>query len=127
MISETEHATFDQAQVSLIFTEAASDFRSLGVECGALVQNLAPINAATMEKLYDAVYSEMERAINEGAKFALISISDAENNTVEVRFCADEEIRLQRISRGWPVQTEDVLSEKGARLNSGNNTANGGA
>ena len=127
VISETEHATFDQAQVNLIFTEAASDFKSLGVECGALVQNLAPINAATMEKLYDAVYSEMERAINEGAKFALISISDAENNTVEVRFCADEEIRLQRISRGWPVQTEDVLSEKGARLNSGNNTANGGA
>ena len=127
VISETEHATFDQAQVNLIFTEAASDFRSMGVECGAIVQNLAPINAATMEKLYDAVYSEMERAINEGAKFALISISDAENNTVEVRFCADEEIRLQRISRGWPVQTEDVLSEKGARLNSGNNTANGGA
>ena len=127
VISETEHATFDQAQVNLIFTEAASDFRSMGVECGAIVQNLAPINAATMEKLYDAVYSEMERAINEGAKFALISISDAENNTVEVRFCADEEIRLQRISRGWPVQTEDALSEKGARLNSGNNTANGGA
>ena len=127
VISETEHATFDQAQVSLIFTEAASDFRSLGVECGAIVQNLVPINAATMEKLYDAVYSEMERAINEGAKFALISISDAENNTVEVRFCADEEIKLQRISRGWPVQTEDVLSEKGAGLNSGKNTANGGA
>ncbi len=77
VISETEHVVFDQAQVGLIFTESASDFRSLGIECAVLVQNLSPVSPETMEKLYDAVYDEIEGALAKKYKFAMISISDA--------------------------------------------------
>ena len=99
VISETEHVMFDNAQVSLIFTESASDFRSLGIECASLVQNIAPVSPALMEKLYDAVYDEIENAMKENCEYALISMSDA-NGAVEIRFSfSDENVKTVTISR----------------------------
>ena len=99
VISETEHVMFDNAQVSLIFTESASDFRSLGIECASLVQNIAPVSPALMEKLYDAVYDEIENAMKENCEYALISMLD-ENGAVEIRFSfSDENVKTVTILR----------------------------
>ena len=83
----------------MIFTESASDFRSLGIECASLVQNIAPVSPAMMEKLYDAVYDEIENAMKENCEYALISMSD-ENGAVEIRFSfSDENVKTVTILR----------------------------
>lgn len=91
VISETEHVMFDQAQVSLIFTESASDFRSIGIVCAVLVQNLSPVSPATMEKIYDAVYDEIESALSDNCEFAIVSMSDTSACAIEIRFSFSEE------------------------------------
>ncbi len=91
VISETEHVVFDQAQVSLIFTESSSDFRSIGIDCAVLVQNLSPVSPATMEKIYDAVYDEIESALSNNCEFAIVSMSDTSEHEIEIRFSFSEE------------------------------------
>ena len=101
VISETEHVTFDQSQVNLIFTECASDFRSLGIECAVLVQNLEPVSPATMEQIYDAVYDEIEKALATSCEFTMISMSDASAKEIEIRFSfSEDDVKTATVLRG---------------------------
>ena len=105
VISQTEHVMFDASQVSLIFTESASDFRSLGIEYAVFVHEMEPISPNVMEKLYDVVYEEVEIAMQNAYESMLISMSDtpdcAASHAVEVRFSyGDEDVKRVIVPRG---------------------------
>ena len=56
IVAEREGVSFTQAQVELVFTEAAADFRSMGIESAALFRLTNPLSPATMAHLYDCAY-----------------------------------------------------------------------
>lgn len=53
---EREGVSFTQEQVELVFTEAAADFRSMGIESAALFRLNEPLSPAIMAHLYDCAY-----------------------------------------------------------------------
>lgn len=56
IVAEREGVSFTQAQVELVFTEAAADFRSMGIESAALFRLNEPLSPAIMAHLYDCAY-----------------------------------------------------------------------
>ncbi len=64
VVAEREGASFTQAQVELIFAEAAADFRSMGIECAALFRINEPLSPTMMALLYDCAYDFASLAFN---------------------------------------------------------------
>ena len=56
VVAQREGTSFTQAQVELIFAEAAADFRSMGIECAALFRIEESLSPAMMAQLYDCAY-----------------------------------------------------------------------
>lgn len=56
IVAEREGVSFTQEQVELVFTEAAADFRSMGIESAALFCLNEPLSPAIMAHLYDCAY-----------------------------------------------------------------------
>ena len=57
IVAEREGVSFTQEQVELVFTEAAADFRSMGIESAALFRLNKPLSPAIMARLYDCAYN----------------------------------------------------------------------
>lgn len=56
VLSEKRDPEFSREQLQLVFSETASDLRSIGVECAALVETREKLPAACVSLLYDCLY-----------------------------------------------------------------------
>lgn len=56
VLSEKRDPEFSREQLQLVFSETASDLRSIGVECAALVETHEKLPAACVSLLYDCLY-----------------------------------------------------------------------
>ena len=56
VLSEKRDPEFSREQLQLVFSETASDLRSIGVECAALVETREKLPATCVSLLYDCLY-----------------------------------------------------------------------
>ena len=85
VLAEREGASFTQAQVELIFAEAAADFRSMGIECAALFRINEPLSPTMMALLYDCAYDFASLAFEATDPSLLMFAEIAHNHILMVR------------------------------------------
>lgn len=56
VLAEKADPEFSRERLQLVFNETASDLRSIGVDCAAIVQTSCPLPAAVVSVLYDCLY-----------------------------------------------------------------------
>ncbi len=85
IVAEREGVSFTQAQVELVFTEAAADFRSMGIESAALFRLINPLSPATMAHLYDCAYDFASLAFSVKNPTLLLFGENDECNALMIR------------------------------------------
>ncbi len=75
VITAYEKGVFDPEHVKLIFSETTADLRSLGIECGFLINLHQSLTPEQMSQLYECVYDFLLIAFQVQKPVAMLSIS----------------------------------------------------
>jgi hypothetical protein len=63
VLSERSDPEFDRDRLQLVFNETASDLRSIGVDCAAMVSEEGDLPAGVVSVLYDCLYDVASAAL----------------------------------------------------------------
>ncbi len=85
VVAQREGTSFTQAQVELIFAEAATDFRSMGIECAALFRIDEPLSPTMMAQLYDCAYDFASLAFEANGPTLLMFAESNHGHALTVR------------------------------------------
>ncbi len=84
VIAEKKDPEFNRERLQLVFNETASDLRSIGVDCAAIVQTSRPLPASVVSVLYDCLY-DFATAANAASDAVLMLFVQEEEDAVILR------------------------------------------
>ncbi len=84
VLAEKADPEFNRERLQLVFNETASDLRSIGVDCAAIVQTARPLPAGVVSVLYDCLY-DFATAANAATDAVLMLFVQEDGDAVVLR------------------------------------------
>ena len=84
VLAEKDDPDFNRDRLQLVFNETASDLRSIGIECAALVEISNPLPACVVSVLYDCLYDFAITAAHDEASILMFFIHESAH-AIELR------------------------------------------
>ncbi len=84
VLAEKADPEFSRERLQLVFNETASDLRSIGVDCAAIVQTSRPLPAGVVSVLYDCLY-DFATAANAATDAVLMLFVQEDEDAVVLR------------------------------------------
>ena len=84
VLAEKADPEFNRERLQLVFNETASDLRSIGVDCAAIVQTARPLPAGVVSVLYDCLY-DFATAANAATNAVLMLFVQEDGDAVVLR------------------------------------------
>ena len=76
MLAGTSDPAFNRERLQLVFNETATDLRTLGIDCAALVDVKRVLPASTVSVLYDCLYDFAAAAFAANNPILMLFVSD---------------------------------------------------
>lgn len=84
VLAEKDDPDFNRDRLQLVFNETASDLRSIGIECAALVEISNPLPACVVSVLYDCLYDFAITAAHDEGSILMFFIHESAH-AIELR------------------------------------------
>lgn len=113
VLSERSDPEFDRDRLQLVFNETASDLRSIGVDCAAVVNLDGELPSAVVSVLYDCLYDVASVALFAVDPILMLFVSGDERH-VEMRAALDvAQMDAARLEAAAASLREDLKGSRG--------------
>ena len=113
VLSERSDPEFDRDRLQLVFNETASDLRSIGVDCAAVVNLDGELPSAVVSVLYDCLYDVASVALFAVDPILMLFVSGDERH-VEMRAALDvAQMDAARLETAAASLREDLKGSRG--------------
>ncbi|MCR5391852.1 MAG: hypothetical protein K6E65_00945 [Olsenella sp.] len=113
VLSERSDPEFDRDRLQLVFNETASDLRSIGVDCAAVVNLDGELPSAVVSVLYDCLYDVASVALFAVDPILMLFVSGDEKH-VEMRAALDvAQMDAARLEAAAASLREDLKGSRG--------------
>ena len=114
VLSERSNPEFDRDRLQLVFNETASDLRSIGVDCAAMVSLESELPAPVVSALYDCLYDVASVALFATDPILMFFVSGDEKG-VEMRAALDAaQMDAARLEAAASSLREDLAGSHGS-------------
>lgn len=114
VLSERSNPEFDRDRLQLVFNETASDLRSIGVDCAAMVSLESELPAPVVSSLYDCLYDVASVALFATDPILMLFVSGDEKG-VEMRAALDAaQMDAARLEAAASSLREDLAGSHGS-------------